>query len=207
MTEGLDNSLAHRKKEITDLQLLCDLVKGKEGGMLRRSGHVLIYAHWEGFVKEAISEYLNYLKSTKQRTLLLKDELKALTLISVLDKPQPQDKGFSRALTVLFESNWRDEDCFDVDIDKLLKVGNIGGKELRFLLNISGLEYLDVYLNRENWISEVLCGRRHRIAHGGLQPIGENDIEEAVNGTIKLCEAIYTQIVEALRNKYYLAVN
>ncbi len=60
----LDPSIAWRKKELTQQKLLADSASAGNAEVLRRSGITLLYAHWEGFIKDASVVYLRYLSNS-----------------------------------------------------------------------------------------------------------------------------------------------
>jgi hypothetical protein len=63
---------------------------------------------------------------------------------------------------------------------------------------LCALEYKPLYQTRENFIDQVLCGRRHLIAHGLLVPISATDLIEAIDGAMELCEEVNAQLQGAL---------
>ncbi|MFZ6842979.1 MAE_28990/MAE_18760 family HEPN-like nuclease [Undibacterium sp. RuTC16W] len=68
--DGLDNDLAWRKKEISELQMLC---KSNVNEILLKSLLLMLYAHWEGFIKNSSKQYLAYVSG-------LRIDIGALTL-------------------------------------------------------------------------------------------------------------------------------
>ena len=59
----LDKDLAWRKHEISQLFMILDTVESKE--VIGKSIILLLYAHWEGFVKKSSKCYLKYVSERK----------------------------------------------------------------------------------------------------------------------------------------------
>ena len=67
----LDEALSWRKKELIDYKLITERNKGSLlQKPLTRAGIALVYAHWEGFIKEASGFYLSYLSFLQNYFLL-----------------------------------------------------------------------------------------------------------------------------------------
>ncbi len=164
----------------------------------------MAYAHWEGFVKDCISEYLTYLKRTSQPVALLQPGLQAITFLPLLKKNFDGGEVY-RAMEVMSQVGSMSSRCFECDVESVVKTGNLDSKRLKQLLSITSLGYLDEYKTREKFIDEVLCGRRHRIAHGDFQPIEWDDLEEAIDGCLELCGCVNDQVVEAMLEKMFLS--
>jgi hypothetical protein len=91
-----------------------------------------------------------------------------------------------------------DTSYFAVNAAELTKTGNLDSQKFRSLLDCCALEYRPLYQTRENFIDQVLCGRRHRIAHGLLEPISSTDLSTALEGAVELCDEVNEQIRDAL---------
>ncbi|HVC94740.1 MAG TPA: MAE_28990/MAE_18760 family HEPN-like nuclease, partial [Pirellulales bacterium] len=74
----LSRSLSWRKKELTALKFAVDTAPQAEQEVLLRAAATLLYSHWEGFVKEAATAYLQLV--SKQNLTL--SELKS-TFVAV----------------------------------------------------------------------------------------------------------------------------
>jgi len=54
----LDDQASWRKKELTTLKFAVETARPAEQGVMTRAGVALLYAHWEGFVKDAGTAYV-----------------------------------------------------------------------------------------------------------------------------------------------------
>lgn len=62
LDDALDKHLAWRKKEMLSLKVLIDK-ENENSETLIRAGLALLCAHFEGFIKDASNDYLEYISS------------------------------------------------------------------------------------------------------------------------------------------------
>lgn len=198
VVDSLDAQLALRKRELTDLRLLVITTSGQRGQSMCRAAHVAAYAHWEGFTKFAIEAYLQYLCDTRPSVRSLRIQLRALSFIDSIKAAGNEASTFGKAVDLVDAIESSGSQAFAVNAKELTRIGNLVAKNLRVLLNFVGLEYLDYYATKSNLIDSVLCGRRHRIAHGSLEPVEKADAVEAIDLVVGLCETLNTQLQDAL---------
>ena len=65
LIDNLTADLAWRKKELTTLYNNVETANSKNLPTALRCASVLLYAHWEGFVKNSAESYLTYIKFQK----------------------------------------------------------------------------------------------------------------------------------------------
>jgi hypothetical protein len=197
LVDRLDSQLSIRRKELTDIRLMSMGSSGSTAGTLRRAGHVLVYSHWEGFSKYAFAQYLEYLCDTRVIVDSLKIGLRTLHYWGSF-KSLAASMQFDSAIGLLRSFEQGDSSYFVVDSAEMTRTGNLDSRKFRSLLDYCSLEYRAIYQTRENFIDQVLCGRRHRIAHGLLEPISAADLTSALDGALELCEEVNEQIQDAL---------
>lgn len=76
----LDRCLAWRKKELSTHKLMVQATGSPAQAVVLRAGILLLYAHWEGFVKEAAQLYLGFIAATPREFRRLKPALLAVAL-------------------------------------------------------------------------------------------------------------------------------
>jgi hypothetical protein len=197
LVDRLDSQLSRRRKELTDIRLMSSGASGSTAGTIRRAGHVLAYSHWEGFTKYAFGQYLEYLCDTRIVVDSLKVQLRTLNYWSAF-KSLAGAMEFSNAMNLLQSLAEGDAKYFHVNSTEITKTGNLDSKKFRSLLDFCALDYRSIYQTRENFIDQVLCGRRHRISHGLLEPVSAADLTAVVDGAIELCDEVNEQIQDAL---------
>src|SRR5579859_3694905 len=101
LQQRLDDELAWRKKELAIISSLIPSARSSSKvpateivNCYVRSGIALLYAHWEGFVKEAGDLYLNYIISQR-----LKYEELTNNFVAMAAKKHLSDFGFSNKVT------------------------------------------------------------------------------------------------------------
>jgi len=86
--DDLMNEFAWRRKE---LRVLLNVVKQKKEPVLFKAGITMIYAHWEGFVKNSCELYLKSVSKLKLKHRDLKPHFIALSLKSKMPKLKQND--------------------------------------------------------------------------------------------------------------------
>ncbi|WP_159449557.1 MAE_28990/MAE_18760 family HEPN-like nuclease [Demequina sp. NBRC 110057] len=203
LVDELDGDLASRKREISDLRQLTTQASGARQDLLARSCQVMTYAHWEGFTKFALGRYLEFICSRQLPVGSLKPGLQALALRGRVHGIDRERRDVSEMIGLISHFDARSTDIFSVDSSRLLRFGNLDTSGLSSVLSCLGLAYKSVYATRQNFIDEVLCGRRHRIAHGEWQPIQIHEAIQVTHDTLMLCDELNTQIQEAAVYELY----
>lgn len=78
----LDGDLAWRKKELTTLTFMVGQSREHQEGILLRAAICLLYAHWEGFIRNAATSYICFVESQGLRLRDLAPNFFALGLLS-----------------------------------------------------------------------------------------------------------------------------
>lgn len=197
LVDDLDSDLANRRRELVDMRLMVSASTGARLDLLARACHVMAYAHWEGFVKRALRAYLDYLLTRGLNVGDLQLGLQGLALRDSIRAAVEPDRAVDRISDLLQLLDARTAEPFVVSPHEVVKTGNMTAATLKALLGCVGLDYLPAYETRENYIDSVLCGRRHRIAHGDWQPISGADARAVALDVLDLCTEINLQIQEA----------
>jgi hypothetical protein len=198
--------MAWRKMEMHALISALRAAAGKSPGSpvaraLARSCAALIYAHWEGFVKESCQCYVDYvavrrlkfdeLNDGLLRTALLGlakrvmsgDEAGTSTLLELIRRPREARAQLPKNTMVDTRSNLR----FDV---------------LCEILSSAGLS-IDGFSMKSNFINRSLCDVRNSIAHGrGLFPTLD-EIETMHGEVLEMMELVYNMIMSSVRTGDY----
>jgi hypothetical protein len=157
----------------------------------------MAYAHWEGFCKFAFGQYLEYLCDSGVPVESLKMQLRALNYWDAF-KSVATAADFRSVVNFIESLAQAAVTNFTVEVREVTKTGNLDSKKFQLFLDLCALEYRPIYQTRQNFIDQVLCGRRHKIAHGLLVPVSSTDLAEAIDGAMELCEEVNNQIQEAL---------
>ncbi|HET7736896.1 MAG TPA: MAE_28990/MAE_18760 family HEPN-like nuclease [Nocardioidaceae bacterium] len=203
LVDDLDGDLSKRRREILDLRLMVAASSGARLDLITRSCHVMAYAHWEGFVKFSLRAYLDHLVDRRLTVGALNYRLQSLTVKSEMRFASEPDRSVERIASLLVDLDSRATQPFLVTAADVVKTGNMTSDTLRTLLGCAGLDYLSAYETRENFIDSVVCGRRHRIAHGDWQPISRNEAREVAEDVLELCDELNQQVQTAALYELY----
>jgi hypothetical protein len=203
LVDDLDSDLANRRREIADLRHMVRASMDPRRSLLARSCHVMAYSHWEGFVKGAVRRYIEYVQSRGLYVGDLNTGLQGLALRDAVRTAAQPERSVDEVVGLLAAIDERGTLPFAVDADMVVKTGNLTAATLQSILGCAGLTYLEKYQMRENFIDEVLCGRRHRIAHGGWQPITADEARAVASDVLDLCTDLNQQVQEAALYERY----
>ena len=202
--DELDADLAMRRRELIDLRLLVASSSGSHNLMLSRACQVMAYAHWEGFVKKALEIYLDHLVRIRLRVDQLRFELQALFFEPQILSCGVVGRAGGPAAKLLMEFDARATAVFRVDPSKVVRSGNMTSNTLRVLLQSAALDYLPAYDVRSNYIDSVICGRRHRIAHGAFEQVSPDEARQVAEDVLALCDELNLQVQTAALYREYL---
>lgn len=192
----LSRDWSRRKKElIAHSQLLALTTDEYHVKVLTRAGAVMLYAHWEGFIKHAFKNLLHLFKNipcaqippnilavyltgfaTAQQFTKFKPEFN-MQIIEFLNAPTSIAK-IDIAKTFHFEAN--------VDYNMLKTIILVCNDDNPFKL-------------KEKLINEMV-GTRHAIAHGEQRPIEKQEIEYKTRETILILEQVKEIMLNAAKS-------
>ena len=192
----IDDDLTARRRELTD---------AREQGLKARRTHLqavacrayvcLAYAHWEGFVKSSVRAYLEYVES---RSLSPEQLSVGLTMLSARKGMQAAASKNSlidhlRVARFFIEND--DEGTFTSPLAQsaLDGLANLNFRTLKEILKVLDVVTVD-YEAEKAAIDEKIVARRHRIAHGGLERVSLDDLEEIHQLLGRLLDAVRTDI-------------
>lgn len=196
LEEVLSRDLAPRKRELTTFKLRMSSARDHEKKTLLRAGFVMIYAHFEGFIRSAAGAYVRYVSFQGLSFNMLKHNFVAIGLKSEL-----QDLGDIQKATVVsatvrrFLSGMNDTAPFlwhgEIDARSNLKS--------EVLLEIFALTGLDTtwYQTKLAFIDQTLVENRNNIAHGRHFQPEEDEYLRTHDQTIEILERFRTDIENA----------
>jgi hypothetical protein len=216
----LENDLGWRKKEISELYLLA---ADKPSDAIFKSLLLMIYAHWEGFIKKSSKLYLHSIAEEKNTLSELCINFKAIQLKSKIEDCVNSNDAFSIEHQIKFFSEYDDTDMkFDVSISPDHRGGdsfintesNLSNDVLRRIYKIIGLHYSSPLETRGVFIDTKLVSHRNMIAHGDrlfensqFEVLTLDYIKELKSVVFTILEAFQVDLLEHYHNKFYLASN
>lgn len=218
----LQHDLAWRKVEISQLFMILNSSDSKD--VVIKSMVLLLYAHWEGFIKRSSKLYLKYVTEEKIITKELTINFHAIKLKEYARKCIQEDsKNLAQELTFLNAQNKIEEKKFsckvevDNDLDEdIINTGhNLNSKVLKAIIEIVGSKYNDAMQTRANYIDAVLLNNRNSIGHAGKMATNNGNgfeitYDEVIilkNFVIMMLDYYSDILCDYVTEKYYLKCN
>jgi hypothetical protein len=195
LLDAIDADLAWRKKE---LSYLLSNVNPKSPNYKThlRSGIVMLYSHWEGFVKNVCEYYLSYIKHLKLNYNELHDCFIAVSLKYRLSLFQSTNKATIHTQIVSFLLNELNQRA-SVPDENIVRTGsNLNSDILKEMLTMIGIDYTDYEL-KANLIDSVLLKNRNSIAHGQFIELDDVEYQSLHSDILNIMDDIRTKVSNA----------
>lgn len=183
----LDADLAWRQQEISSLY---SIAQTNENTVLIKSLLLIIYSHWEGFIKNSFKLYLDFVNKKNIKITDLTENYKAIHLRGITNKCIESSKKntlqneleFIRLHSASYNENFSldervvsEKDSSVIDTD-----GNLKPEVFLNLCSIVGFPEKRSVKIRNQWIDEKLVKNRHAIGHGN-KVLKEGSVEFDLN--------------------------
>lgn len=197
----LDHSLGWRVKDISNLK-----IAAKSGGVSQRTfiraGIPLVYAHWEGFIKEASVAYLNFVDNQGHTYTELKSCFALFGLKGKIHTLVDSRKTHANLEALEFiisrlkdKSQLQLAHAVNTEANLTSRVfGNIAAS-----LDLSTAEYETKY----NLIDESLVERRNKIAHGEFLDLEMSDFLDLSEEILYMMRNFKNDVLNAAVTKKY----
>lgn len=192
----LNNELAWRKKELSTLRSNVEKSNAKLEATAIRSGIVLLYAHWEGFLKRAAEAYLEYVINKKLKYRELSLNFVAISAKQKLNEFEQTDKAtiHNQLIEFLFTC---DEANVVISRENVIKTqSNLNSTVLKEMMTSIGLDFTQ-YDTKSKLIDEQLLKYRNNIAHGQYLALDSNDYINMHDEVRNMIENFKTDIENA----------
>jgi hypothetical protein len=205
----LDDDLSWRKKEVSELFLLAKDNIDKE--TLQKSLILLLYAHWEGYIKKSSKLYIKYISEKKIKINQLSNNFTAIVLKSQISKCIDESKNLTLENELTFMSSFikKQEKKFKVNIDPdndfektiIDTQSNLKPKVFKTIIKILGLSYKSAIETREHYINSHLLANRNCIGHGSpFDEDSQDDFSLNIDDIEKLKKIIFS-IIDNFRDE------
>jgi hypothetical protein len=202
LSDKISKEIAWRKKEIT---LLKHLIHSgfHEQTVLSRCGVALLYAHWEGFVKNVSQFFLEFIYLQRHRNRELRANFLTLSMKSKIGAIGDGSKFSHFERITDFFSTKLDETAFIPVKTAIDSESNLSSKVLKEIVWCLGLDY-SPYESKEKFFDAVLLARRNHIAHGGFMAIDLETYDELHELVMTLMTCFKNQVENSAVSKAYL---
>ncbi len=161
----LDDDFAWRRKELSQIYTSIAAAKSVQKNTNIRIGIVMLYAHWEGFVKKAADSYLTYIACKRLNYSQLANNIIAICLKSDLSLYQETNKNAIHIKMVEFLTDQLNTRAKVPTDDIINTQSNLSSAIFKEILSIVGVDYTPYEL-KEKFIDLQLLKIRNSVAHG-----------------------------------------
>jgi MAE_28990/MAE_18760-like HEPN len=202
LQEILNGDLAWRKRELTSALGNINTSSAKTLQFSIRIAILLLYAHWEGFIKNAAESYINYVKYQRLKFNELEDCFLAIALKQKLEQFYQTNKNTLHSEFIRFIRNELHENAVIRESSAVFTMSNLNSNILRQILSAIGLDYSPFEL-KEKLINNQLLYYRNTIAHGEYLSLDIDEYKLIHHEVIKMIDAIKTGIENAVLLENY----
>ena len=202
LTRSLDRQLSWRKKELTALKFWVGNGEENVRNTIIRASLCLLYAHWEGFIKEAATRYVRFVA---QQGLQFRDVTPNLVALGLRAEIQTAGKSNLATLHINLTQKMMGEleEEFAPAWDKAIDTqSNLNWKALREVLCVMGVSS-DEYLSKGQIIEERLVKNRNSIAHGQGVNIDQEDYDNLHDLVVQLLDLFRNDLETAAEQGQY----
>lgn len=189
----LDDDFAWRRKELSFILTTIKSSKPKALNTNIRIGVMILYAHWEGFIKNSAENYLLYVAGKKLSYSELENNFVALSLKTKLKEFEETNKNTVHTQLINFLlGNLKTKAI--LPSDNIIKTqSNLNSGILKEILSILGIDYNPFEL-KEKFIDSQLLKTRNSVAHGQDPDIKELDFYKLYDEITNMMSIIKIEI-------------
>ena len=205
LTATLEDDLIWRRREIMALTTMLSSAAAEDEKMtLMRASLTLLYAHWEGFVKNAAQQYLNYVSENAKRFSDLSDNFVWIMSKREMDLFMGTKKGSADHIAIMTAVINRrkslDKDLFK---DRIDTGSNLKEKVFDNICAVIGLSP-----DKTKYDLRIICNRllerRNKVAHGTFVEADARKIEQYRAAVLSAMNEFTYDIVTLATNEAYL---
>lgn len=195
----IDKDLSWRKKELTAIKSSVTQSRKFAKNTSMRSGITLLYAHWEGAIKNIATYYLCFVSCKKIPYKDLKKNFLAISINKELSEYKESNKAtlHNKIINMLFDKM---HESSRIPYENIISTSsNLNSNVFKEIMAIIGLDTLE-YESSYTLIDDVLLNMRNRIAHGEkLEEISldEERFIEIYDKIVSLINLFSNQILNA----------
>ncbi|MGO3439413.1 MAG: MAE_28990/MAE_18760 family HEPN-like nuclease [Serratia liquefaciens] len=199
----IDTEMAWRIKEIAHLTSVIGSAKSLSQRTIIRASIPLLYAHWEGFIKNSASKYIEFISTQRLKYSDLEECLIVLGMRKHLNNITQTNKHdlLSSSLAFILEGQSKNANLnFDsaINTESNLKSHVFDNIAKSIGVSISSFE------SRYNFIDESLLKRRNCIAHGEYLDVNAEEWRKISQETLLLMRNFKDEVSNKASTKNYL---
>jgi hypothetical protein len=203
LSNFLDEDLKRRKLEISALKFAVASARSHQAEPFRRAALLLLYAHWEGFIRAAATAYCVYVNHQGHSCAHLTANFVAVALRSKIEQLAEVKKStIVTAITQELVGGLSSQATFNWTGDIETR-SNVDSEVLREILCLIGLDYTP-YATYAGFLDGKLLKSRNDIAHGKLVVVDEETYEDVHEKVSELLTRIKDDVENAVATKKFL---
>ena len=206
LQDAIDSEMAWRKRELSAIRSNVSTARNFAKNTAIRAGIALLYAHWEGAIKNIATYYLGYVSALGLTCGQLKSNFLAVKLKYSLQSFEKSNKTTIPTAIVNKVINSYDIE-FKISAEDIIKTNsNLNSEIFMEIMATIGLD-CDEYESSYRLIDTVLLQKRNMIAHGErleLLDLDETRYCEIHDKIFRLMQLFSNQVSNAASQKQYL---
>lgn len=203
LQSSLQEDRSWRRKELSiALRHACHADVGNSDAMCR-AFLLLQYAHWEGFVKNAVDKYLNFVAIRQLKFSELQQGFRLLpasplySAIQQIQNNDPDKLAALKKITLIGDQRLQ---------KKHIEVNTNSNLRFCILKNLSNVACVDLHsFVDDNYLDKFLADRRNEIAHGSWLIISKEDVSSLRDTCDSWMDKILNNLVNAASQESYKA--
>jgi hypothetical protein len=196
LQDSLDEETKWRKREFSFLRNSVKTTRGLEHNTAIRSGVVLLYAHWEGFVKCASEAYVDFVANQRLRHEDLADNWLASSLKGKLQEFYESKKPTHHLGFIEFLRKRMSEIATLNGIRSIDTQSNLSYRLFTEIMCLLGIDYARWDL-KKNVIDYKLVRNRNSIAHGEELLVDSSDFDTLHRELSQIIDEIKVEILNS----------
>ena len=199
LQDYIDKEHSWRRKELTTIKSNIFVSRSFAKNTALRSGIALLYAHWEGMIKNVATAYLSYVSAQKLYYRDLKNNFWSIVLKNNLEAFDDTRKSSKHNRIVRNIRNMGDQKA-NIPYEDIIKTkSNLNSSIFKEIMETIGLDYSQ-YEGNFKLLDEVLLKMRNEIAHGEkpeYMDLDEERFNEIYDKITNMMNMFNTQIINA----------
>ncbi|GLW91144.1 MAE_28990/MAE_18760 family HEPN-like nuclease [Actinokineospora globicatena] len=201
---ALTEDLKWRTQEVSQWEAVTARAKRHELSAVVRGGVALLYGHWEGYVKSAVTCYLEYVSLKGLPIADLRDELAAIALRGLLGKGEASKKALDHTAVVSAIRETREDLPIKLPYDQatVRTYSNLNFERFEDIMHSIGCDSSRHDIHR-GLIDLRLLKARNEIAHGREFYVELEDWKVLRKRVFEILADVRSQIGNSAENEEY----
>ena len=195
LSDDLTRGFNWRLREIHQLRTAISDVADLDKGSVARASFVLLYAHWEGFIKRSTELFFNYIIRLNKPVHELHVGAKVVCLrreiVHALTYGNKTNKQIVALLQIVAESG--NKKLTKRHAAHMVQSANMTFSEFADTCILFGIESSE-FDEYQDLIDKILVHKRHQIAHGAYLHVGSEDFVSTSDDVIAVMRRFRNQI-------------